>query len=98
MATHLTLGTTTLRQPVKIEDLSTSKSGTKRIRMHIEAAGQMGLTSIRFARFVHCSIYEATVLMESVASVGAIKPRHNTTGTYAINLHYTGNIWSACLA
>lgn len=98
MATHITLGTTTLRQPVKIEDLRTSKSGMKRIRMHIEAAGQVGLTPIRFARFVNCSIQDATVLMENLASVGAIKPRYNTTGTYAINPRYKGNIWSVCLA
>ena len=98
MSTHIVLGTTSLRQPVTIDAMRTSKSGMKRIRMHIEAAGQVGLTPIRFARFVHCSIHDATVLMENLASVGAIKPRHNTTGTYAINPHYTGNIWSVCLS
>jgi len=98
MATHITLGTTTLRQPVKIEDLRTSKSGMKRIRMHIEAAGQVGLTPIRFARFVNCSIQDATCLMDTLASAGAVKPRHNASHTYAINPHYKGNIWSACLA
>ena len=97
MSAHIVLGTTSLRPPVRIDELRTSKSGMKRIRMHIEAAGQVGLTPIRFARFVHCSIHDATVLMENLASVGAIKPRHNTTGTYAINPHYTGNIWSVCL-
>ena len=98
MPTHIILGATILRQPVKIDELRKTKSGMKRIRMHIEAAGQVGLTPMRFARFVNCSIHDATVLMEDLASVGAIKPRYNTTGTYVINPRYKGNIWSVCLA
>jgi hypothetical protein len=97
MATHVTLGTTSLRQPVRIEELRTSKSGLKRIRMYIEAAGQVGLTPIRFARFVNCTVHDATVLMDNLASVGAIKQRNNVTRTYAINPHYTGTVWCSLL-
>jgi hypothetical protein len=97
MATHITPGTTSLRHPVRIEELRTSKSGMKRIRMNIEAAGQTGLTPARFARFTNCSIHDANILMENLATVGAVKQRNNATRTYAINPHYTGNIWSECL-
>ena len=97
MATHITPGTTSLRHPVRIEELRTSKSGMKRIRMNIEAAGQTGLTPARFARFINCSIHDASALLDNLASVGAIKQRHNATRTYAINPHYSGDVWSACI-
>ena len=80
------------------ETLGTTKGGMRRIKRLIEASGQIGLTVTRIARAANCTIQDATFLIETLASVGAVKPRQNATRTYAINPHYKGNIWSACLA
>jgi hypothetical protein len=80
------------------ETLWTTKGGMRRIKRLFEASGQLGLTPTRIARTADCTIQYASCLIDTLATEGAVKARHNTTGTYAINPHYTGNVWSECLA
>ena len=93
MATRITGCTSTLGQEFSIENLWTTKGGMKRLKHLIEASGQLGLTPTRLARAANCSVDDARRCIDELAAAGAVKPRHNTTHTYAINPHYKGNIW-----
>lgn len=98
MSTRITGSTSTLGQTFSIDTLGTTKGCMRRIKRLFEASGQIGLTATRIARAANCTIQDAMSLIETLASAGAVRPRRNTTHTYAINPHYTGNIWSASLA
>lgn len=93
MSTRITGCTNTLGQAFRIETLGTTKGGMKRLKHLLEASGQLGLTTTRIARAASCPVEEAKRCVEELAAVGAVKPRHNTIRTYAINPHYKGNIW-----
>ena len=97
MATRITGCTSTLGQEFSIENLWTTKGGMKRVKHLIEASGQLGLTPTRIARAANCAVDDARRCIDELAAVGAVKPRHNTTRTYAINPRYTGTVWSVCL-
>jgi hypothetical protein len=98
MSTHIMGCTSTLGQTFSIETLGTTKGDMRRIKRLFEASDQIGLTATRIARAANCTIQDAMCLIETLASAGAVKPRRNASSTYAINPHYTGNIWSASLA
>ena len=98
MATQNKNYASTPRYRWNAETLGTTKGGMRRIKRLIEASGQIGLTVTRIARFVNCTVHDATVLMDNLASVGAIKQRNNATRTYAINPHYTGTVWYSLLS